>query len=584
MPVDYQEVIYDISITEKVVLFRQGKIIKEGNNLRKVFWLGLVLALVFGSLSVQADEKVLIVGMTQEPDGFGSMYSMVAATTIEGFLYSGLIYRDNDWEVHPNMATYRPSVEEGTWQVVEAAEIMEVHWELRDDVYWHDGEPVTAHDFLLGYNITMDPGYPAISKAVANRIESIEIINDKEFRIYYHELYPFADQVLGFIPMPQHIFGDLYRTEGVQGVIDHNYWREGFIGTGPYVINDWVFGSHMELVPNKNFHLGEPIIDEIIVRFIEDTETLRFMLETGEIDISVQPTLPFDTAMALRRATDPAELHVEFTPSTTWQHIDMNTRDFEPFQDVRVRQALLKALDRQEIMDTVFEGFMPVAHTFQTPQHPLYTADVEDVLTRYEYNPERARDLLHEAGFEPGPDGIMTCTETGTRLELDFRTTAGNRPRELVQEAVAEYWGEIGVAVDINNMTAGALFQPDHFYRREWPNLILFAWSSPPTSLGDTLWVTEQIPTEENSWVGQNIAGYSNPRVDELFDKMIGTMSEAERQRQNVEIQQHWTADLPSLPLWFDVDVTVWRTNVLNIMPTGSADPDTWNAHLWDIQ
>lgn len=549
--------------------------------MRKMSLFVLALALMF-SFSAQADEEILVIGTTQEPDGFGTMYSMTVATQVEGMLYGGPIMRDDDWEVLPNAAEYVPNIEDGTWEVVESAEIMEVHWKLRDDVYWHDGEPMTAHDFQLGYDIHMDEGYPAISKAVANRIETIEVINDREFRVYYHELYPFADQVLGFIPKPTHIFEDLYREEGIEGVIDHDYWRRGFIGTGAYKIDEWVFGSHIELVKNEDYHLGEPNIDRIVVRFIEDTETLRFMLETGEIEMSFEPTLPFDTAMALQRATDPTDVHIEFTPATSWQHIDFNTRDFEPFQDDRVRRALTKGIDRREIMETVFEGFMPVSHTFQTPQHPLYTEDVEDVLTRYEYNPEEARRLLNEAGFERGPDGIKACTETGTKLELDFRTTAGNRPRELVQEAIAEYWSEIGVAVDINNMTAGALFEPDFMYKREWPNLVLFAWSSPPTSLGDTLWHSDMIPTEENNYTGQNLAGFSHPRVDELYDKMIGTMSLEERQRQNVEIQQIWSEKLPSIPLWFDVDITIFDPALENVRPTGSADPDTWNIHEWE--
>ncbi len=550
---------------------------------RKLILLVLILALAFTTGVVGAQEKILELAMQQEPDGFGSMFSMVAATQVEAMIKPGLLYRDNDWDMHPNIAVYQPNVDDGTWEVNEEEETMTVHWQIRDDVYWHDGEQVTVHDYVLGYNIHMHPDYPAITKTVAGYIEEIEVVNDFEMKIHFNELYPFGDIGTPFDPVPAHIFQDYYDNDNIQGLVEHNYWRTGFFGSGPYIIEDWVAGSHIELVANENYHLGEPNIDVIVVRFVEDTETLRFMIEGGEVQASIGPTLPFDTAIALQRSVDPEEVHVEFYEATTWEHIDINNRDFAPFEDDRVRRALMHATDREEIMETVFEGVMSPAHTFQTEVHPLFSEEAAEVITTYEYNPERAEALLAAAGFVRDADGIMTHQESGEKMILDFRTTAGDATREMVQQIIAQQWAEVGIQVEINNMTAGALFDPEHFYRREWPHMVMFAWSSFPTSLPNTLWHKDNIPRPENNWEGQNVAGWYNEEASEIIDEMMNEMDPTRRQELNTRLLQLWTYEIPSLPLFFRVDAAFWATNVEGIMPTGSADPDTWNVHEWDI-
>ncbi len=550
---------------------------------RKLILLVLILALAITTGVVGAQEKILELAMQQEPDGFGSMFSMVAATQVEAMIKPGLLYRDNNWDMHPNIAVYQPNVDDGTWEVNEEEETMIVHWQIRDDVYWHDGEQLTVEDYVLGYNIHMHPDYPAITKTVAGYIEEIEVVNDFEMKIHFNQLYPFADQVTGFDPVPAHIFQEYYDNDNISGLVEHNYWRTGFFGAGPYIIEDWVAGSHIELVANENYHLGEPKIDVIVVRFVEDTETLRFMIEGGEVQASIGPTLPFDTAIALQRSVDPEEVHVEFYEATTWEHIDLNNRDFAPFDDDRVRRALMHATDREEIMETVFEGVISPAHTFQTEVHPLFSEEAADIITTYEYNPERAEALLAAAGFVRDSDGIMTHQETGDQMILDFRTTAGDATREMVQQIIAQQWAEVGIQVEINNMTAGALFDPEHFYRREWPHMVLFAWSSFPTSLPNTLWHKDNIPRPENNWEGQNVAGWYNEEASEIIDEMMNEMDPTRRQELNTRLLQLWTYEIPSLPLFFRVDAAFWATNVEGIMPTGSADPDTWNVHEWDI-
>ncbi|AZR72932.1 hypothetical protein BBF96_05715 [Anoxybacter fermentans] len=548
---------------------------------RFVIFLAILLTLCVVSSVALSKEKVLQFAMTQEPDGFGPMFSMVAGTTVEGLLDIGLLYRDNNWDLHPAVALYRPSVEDGTW-IVNDDGTMEVHWKIRDDVYWHDGVKHTIHDYVFGFEVGLDEEIPIVSRYVTKKIDHIEVINDYECIVYWKELYPFADLTInGQGALPRHILEEVYRTDK-EKFINHPYWTNQFIGRGPYKLKDWVPGSHIEVVKNENFFIAEPKIDRIIARFVEDTETLAVMIKTGEVDATLPPTVPFDVAMNLKKSVDPNEINIEFVPGVVWEHIDLNKRDYPPFRDPRVRKALLYAIDRQKLVDALFDGVLPVAHTFMAPRHPLYTDAVDKVIKKYEYNPEKALALMAMAGWTIGEDGILE-NEKGEKMILNIRTTSGNRPRELTLQVLQDMWKKIGVKLEIEVMPPAVLFNGDHFYRREWPHMIMFAWVSYPTSM-PLMWHSDQIPTEENGWSGQNIAGWANEEADKIIEKMLVEMSEKKRQELNVELMKLWTEDLPSLPLFFRVDIATWKTNVKGIKPTGSADPYTWNCWEWDIE
>lgn len=539
-----------------------------------------VLLLLLTVVSGVGFAKTLTVAMTQEPDGFGPMFSMVAGTTVDGFVDINALYRDNNWDMQLAYAKYRPTIEEGTWKVNEDG-TMQVHWQLRDDVYWQDGTKLTMKDYVFGLEVQLDPEIPVISRTTAKKIDHIEVINDYECIVHWKELYPFADLDLATYALPAKLLEPVYRSNK-EKFINHPFWTSQYFGRGAYKIKEWVPGSHIELVKNENFFLADPIIDRIIIKFITDTETMSVVIKTGEVDVTLPPTIPFDTAMTLRNSVNPSEVNIEFVPATVWEHIDMNGRDYPQFRDARVRKALLYAIDRETMVQALFEGLQPVSHTFMSPRHPLYTDEADKVVTKYEYNPDKALAMLAMAGYEKGKDGIMVNTK-GEKLVINARTTSGNRPRELALQVLQDMWGQIGIKLDIEVMPSNVLFNGDHFYKRQWPGMILFAWSSYPTSM-PYMWHIDQIPSEENGWSGQNVAGYENEKVSALVDKIVVEMSERKRQEYAVELLKIWTDEIPSIPLWFRTDIATWKTNVTGIKPTGSADPYSWNSWEWDIK
>lgn len=244
------------------------------------------------------------------------------------------------------------------------------------------------------------------------------------------------------------------------------------------------------------------------------------------------------------------ELH--FTGGTwigdVWKHINLNVRDFEPFQDKRVRQALMLGIDRQRLIEEIeglVEYYTETSYLPYSPRHPLVTVDVMEEIHKYQYDPLQAKTLLNEAGF--GPDG--------EELYINFRTEAGNTPRERVQLLIKEMWEELGIVVEIENLPSSQLLDPSHLYRREWPGAIMFAWIFYPTALPN-LWHSYSIPTKEYDWSGQNVAGWSNPEADRLIEKIVFYEEENEENKRAYmgELMEIWSNDLPSLPLFFRIN------------------------------
>lgn len=476
---------------------------------------------------------------------------------------------------------------------------MITEYELWPNIRWHDGTPFTASDYLFGRQFYLNKNVPVVTRFVAEKVALLQAVGPYKLVAYWKEKYPFANLTFGSGAYPEHVLGVAYKqgvgTGDYKALIHHRYWTVDYFSNGPYKLAEWVRRSHIKLVRNDDFFLTKlnpedyaylkqfytwvdgpigpeyfrPKFDEIVWRFIEDTMTLEVMLRTGELDANLGVTIPFDQALALFKDVQAgkvaADIFVGFVEAVVWEHIDINKADDayyqeqgwpipkygymrEAFRDVRVRQALVHAIDREAITQVMFEGRQKVSHAPLQMKHPLMSPEAEAVMTVYEYDPAKARELLAAAGWTPGPDGILRDAQK-----------------------------KVGIETEIDNMPASALFSKEHMYELQFPGAIMFAWVSYPTSLGNTLWHSEQIPPK-----GQNVAFYVNPVVDELYDQILAELDEGKRRELYVGIVEQWTKDIPSIPLYFRADPYVHKANIVGIKPTGTADPVAWNVWEWD--
>ena len=510
------------------------------------------------------------IGIAQEPDSLDPLFGeMMAGTEIRGAIFRTLAERDASWRLRPVMAQEIPTLENGGVEILPGGK-MRTTWRLKPGYRWEDGEPVTAEDFIFAHRVIMNDEIPVITREVDRRIEKMEAPDPLTLVVTWKEPFARANDNVHF-PLPRHLLEPLLKE-------DPRKYRESFfntrpVGNGPYRVTGWEPGSHILMERNPHFPGPPGRFSRIVYKVIPNTGALEVNLVSGGLGAISPIGFSFDQALDLHKRRG-QNFPTFFTPGMIWEHIDFN-HDSPLLKDKRVRQALLYATPRQEIVETIFEGKQEVAHSWLPPKHYGYHPS----LKKYRHDPERAKALLEEAGWRPGPDGIRVNAE-GEHLRLVLMTTAGDRVREQIQQVIRAHWRRVGVHLTIRNQPAKVYFGETVRFRK-FPHLAMYAWLLSPSSDGETFWTKDNIPSQENNWQGQNNGGFVHDEISRLDHLIPVTLDVNERARLLQQEQEFWVEELPALPLYFRVDVSSTQPEFREWRPTGTDTPVTWNAETW---
>jgi peptide/nickel transport system substrate-binding protein len=526
-----------------------------------------------------AGRDTVVIGMSQEPDFLNPMFAeMAAAQIITSAVFAADIRRDNAWKLLPQGVERIPTLKDGTWKV--DGNRMTLDWRLKPR-NWHDGTPVTCGDFVFTHGAARNEQVPVIVRDLTNRIANIVCpkgAQGMDITVTWKERYVFANLVITeYGALPRHVLERYYR-ENPAKLDQAPYGNEPHltIGDGPYRLVEWAKGASlvMEAVPDHPI-FGTPPIKRLVWRFIPDTNALVTTMLAGESYASSTIGISFDQALQLEKQADGRGIRVFFEPGLIWEHVDFNL-DNTLLQDIRVRRAIAHGVNREAIAQQLFEGKQPVSHTYLPPRHPGYT----DRVTTYPYDPARARALLEEAGFAPGPDGVLH-NAAGQRLSLELNTTAGNRVREQVEQIIQQNLKELGVEITIQNFPARTLFG-ELTSQRKYKALVLYAWIITPTADCDQLYTADGIPAAANGWAGQNYPGYQNAEMDRLCKGASRELDETARNRMLQESARLFAQDLPALPMYVRASVAAAKRELQNFTAVQLAGTyETWNAHRW---
>jgi peptide/nickel transport system substrate-binding protein len=239
-----------------------------------------------------------------------------------------------------------------------------------------------------------------------------------------------------------------------------------------------------------------------------------------------------------------------------------------------VRQALLYGIDRKAISETIFAGRDPVADSFMPPLDPAYSPDVP----RYPYDPAKARALLDAAGWHQSGDGVRR-NKDGAPLALELATTSGNRTREMIEQVLQAQWRQIGIAVRLKNQPARTLLGGTVNHRNF--TMAMFAWVSAPENVPRAEIYSDQVPSAENGWSGENFDGFRNAESDRLVDAIEVELDRAKRQVLWQKLQALYAEELPALPLYFRAQAYVLPKWLEGVTPTGHEYPSTLWVETW---
>jgi peptide/nickel transport system substrate-binding protein len=481
----------------------------------------------------------------------------------------------------PVLAEELPSIKKGTWKIDQQKKTMVTVYKLRPGLKWHDGKPYTSKDFEFGWQIAKHPDFPMPDRLVPELISKIETPDDRTIVIHWNDLYneAYAVQYTHVRAFPRHLLFDAFSAGDMKSFANLPFWNKNFIGAGPYKVVEWDAGTRMELEAFNDFPLGRPKIDRVTYKTVEDTNTNLAAVLAGEVDLCMRSTLSFDGAMILREQWEKAgkgKVHIS-PASWTWLNL---SRDNPWFNDVRVRRALLHAIDREAMVNNIFKGEKVVSHLPQSRVRKTFKKALETA-TIYKYDPDRAKQLMAEAGWKSGPDGALVNAK-GDRMEFEFRCTAERRDHEQAEAIIADYWKRIGVRTHIKNMPNRLLNSAEN--RNRWPgafigshNVTVEEWSE--------RFHTKNIPTAENRFATENVSGWNDPRKDAILDELNSIITPARSEKLQLEFIKMFTEALPHLPLYYSPEILAVKRGLTGITPrqeSGGQNSSSWNMHRWD--
>jgi peptide/nickel transport system substrate-binding protein len=414
---------------------------------------------------------------------------------------------------------------------------------LRKDVVWQDGEPFTADDVLFTFQAIQNPdvqtgGFHDRFMEGDQPIQ-FEKVDDFTFKATLNEaIAPFATNIT--VPIiPKHIL------EGQD--INTSPFNQMPIGTGPFKVDEWKSGESLTLVANPDFYRGAPYLDRWVFRIIPSADARLLALQTGEIDYATI------TGKDVPRFLNNPDFQIITQPRDNSRTVVLN--DAKPyFQDKRVRQALMYALDRQAIVDTAEQGYAVVADSIFN--QPVFVYQ-EGKLPPYEFNLDKAKELLTEAGWvDSDGDGVIDKDGVPFKVTINYWTswTFMTDVAPLIQS----WWKELGIESDIQTLDPATYV--DKIFRTsdiEKPyDVLLSGWGL----FGPEPDHYAQYFAPQNQ--GDSFFNYYNPDVKALFDKGRVTVDEAERRTIYEEVERMLWDELPILPLYYPLTVSVFSSRV----------------------
>ncbi|HEX2035343.1 MAG TPA: peptide ABC transporter substrate-binding protein [Chloroflexota bacterium] len=495
-----------------------------------------------------------------------------AGSVVMNAMIQGLLDVDENGNRVPQLALEVPTVQNGGV----SADGKTITYKLRPDVKWHDGKPFTARDVVFTYEAVMDTSNPVTTRVGYSDMASVEAKDEHTVVVQYKEL--FAPYLTRFDSiLPAHVFGG--RTGGMD---KHEFGRHP-IGTGPFKFVEWVSGDHITVARNPDtWQKGRPYLDQVIFRITPSREVAVAQLMTAEADVVwdlIESQIPdfdghADIAVWAYPGVDVERLVLNLSPPSGPNQGDPNARH-PILGDPKVREAIELAINKKVMVDKLLYGKTTVGTS------PLPTGWAAPKLTPSEFNPDKAKRLLDEAGWRPGADGIRV--KDGVRAAMTFSTTSGNQLRELTQQVMQEMLQAVGIGLEIRNMPSPVLLGSwaDNSPRAHG-NFDINMWTTSagvdPHAHLFSYFHSSQIPSRANGGEGYNYARLKDDVVDRALVEAGATVDQNARKAAYERAIRRIVELRPHIFLYDRLDVDGARKYVRG------HTQNPWDNVAWDIE
>jgi peptide/nickel transport system substrate-binding protein len=478
-------------------------------------------------------ERTLIIAIPEEPEGL-DIQQVTWANEVHGLIYQPLIILGPNMSIVPDLAV--------SWEVSEDGTVIIFH--LPKDAKFSNGDPLTAE--VIKKSIERYKTISPYAEDFAD-VERIEVLDEYTVKLILKRPAPYLWAVLVTV------YGAPVNANVAEKVGDAEFNRNP-VGSGPYKLVEWVRGSHVVLERNEYYKTNipfvknkgpNPYIDKVIIRFIPEDLTRIAELEAGRVHIVRGVPLT-----EVKRLKENPNIQLYETLSPGIHYIMVNVLK-EPLNDVRVRKAIMLAINRDEIA-TVLEGNVVPWYSFLSPTNLCFNKTVEELAEKlYAYNLEKARELLKEAGWvDTDGDGIVD--KNGVPLKLTLLSAVDDPALKKAAPLIQAHLAKVGIAIEIKEYT----YDYVRSLTREWNfelALRRFSWADPDILI-------YLVHSEYGNYT------YSNPEVDRLLELGRGVVDMTERTKVYSKVQEILLEDLPLIPLFVLKEYTAVNKNVKGLI------------------
>jgi peptide/nickel transport system substrate-binding protein len=566
----------------------------------------------------------VVLALNQEPDTLHPLIgSMLAKTAVLNLITVGCMGQDEKTNWIPLGCESVPTMENGGAVLVGTGDDqhLEVTYKIRKDWRWTDGTPVTAKDAVLWWKLNMDPKLEVASRTGYEKIYDFTAVDDHTVTVKWLSKKQIAAAVAGTLTgnvdfkSYQADYQSSYGAGWPYYAIDPVFWSyigweptqvlgnvpaekqaasdyaKKPLGDGPYVVTDWKAGQEIDLTASdKPFPLGDPKIKNIIFKLFADAGAVKAALQNGEVDMALGNIggLAVSDGPDMDALAKGGAYKVEWVPGYAFEHIDLNTTK-PPLDDVKVRQALYMAIDRQKIVNTLYNGKYVVTDL------PLpngigwaYPTDV----TPYKFDLAGAQKLLADDGWDCTATPCTKKDAKGNTVKLEFTLMTTDRSdRQKLAQAVQAMWKTLHAGVNIQFLYGRGLFAAADaggpLSSRSF-DAAIYTWITDDSASFFGLYNCSAIPAKANGFAGQNYPGWCNKAADDAINQSENNPDNAGSHAKRLPfldtLFKQMITDVPVIYLFGSSEPFPHVVNWKNLKPgTTQYSFITWNAWEWEV-
>lgn len=451
-------------------------------------------------------------------------------------------------------------------------------FKLKEGLTWSDGSPLTAEDSVFSFQVAADLATP-VNKFLVDRTTSY--INTDAVTVEWTGIPGFIDASYSqnyFSPLPKHAWENIKPAD----LLTAPEATEKPLGWGPYVVSEWIKGDHITLKKNPKYFRsaeGLPKFDTLTYKFLgTQADNNLAALKKGDCDL-VDPSAGLESMLEqVLDAQKANEVKAFIGQGPEWEQIVFNVvpasyadgnspltgdrADF--FGDIRTRRALAMCMDRDRAVNKQLLNQSVIPDGFLPPSHPLLATN----LTKYSHNVDEGAKLLDEVGWKDSDSNPSTPrlayaipgVQDGTAFSVSYLVTGAYLRQEIVKVLV-ESAAACGVQINVKTVAPEVMYAsaPDgELFGRKF-DMAQIAWQAGPKNPCD-MFMSSQIPSSKNQWMGINLGGYANPAFDAACTTALATAPDsAGYAENNAAVQKLFSDELPAIPIYFHLKIAASR-------------------------